>query len=262
MQFLKKNYEKILLGLVLAGLVGALVFMPFYIASDNQQTNDTIATILNPSAKELTNLDLTVESTVTARLHGNYNLDLETTNRTFNPLEWQKGQDGNLVLIATHVGPQMVVVTNITPLCFILTFDGASTNELGARYNVGVERQAEKIPGKRHKVPRFVSAGDKPNDAFTLVSVKGAAENPDELVLKLVDTGEVISIATGRPFRETNAYSADFRYDPERKVFHAKRAGDKVSFNGTDFLVDDVKAGELILQDQSNQKKTSRPFTP
>jgi hypothetical protein len=262
MQFLKKNYEKILLGLVLAGLVGALVFMPFYISADNQNTTETISSILNPPVKELTNLDLTVESTVAARLHSNYQLDLESTNRTFNPLEWQKGSDGNLVLIATHVGPHMVVVTNITPLCFILTFDGASTNELGARYNVGVERQAEKIAGKRHKVPRFVSVGDKPNDAFTLVSVKGAVENPDELVLKLADSGEVISIAAGRPFRMTNAYSVDFRYDPERKVFRGKRAGDKVSFSGTDFLVDDVKADELILQDQSNQKKTSRPYTP
>ena len=54
----------------------------------------------------------------------------------------------------------------------------------------------------------------------------------------------------------------DFRYDPEKKVFRARRAGDKVSFNGTDFIVDDVNENELILQDQSNQKKTSLPFTP
>ena len=34
MQFLKKHYEKILLGIVLAGLIGVLVFMLFYIAAD------------------------------------------------------------------------------------------------------------------------------------------------------------------------------------------------------------------------------------
>ncbi len=34
MEFLKKHYEKILLGVVLAGLIGVLVFMMFYIAAD------------------------------------------------------------------------------------------------------------------------------------------------------------------------------------------------------------------------------------
>lgn len=262
MEFLKKNYEKILLGLVLAGLVGALVFMPFYIAADNQQTTDTISSILNPPVQQLTNLDLSAQAVVSARLRSSYSLDLETTNRVFNPLEWQRTPDNGLGLATSHVGPHMVVVTNITALNFVLSFDGVTTNELGARYNVGVERQSEKIPSKRRKVPRFVSVGDKPNDAFTLVQVKGAVENPDELVLKLADSGEVVSIAAGKPFRRTDGYSADFRYDPEKKSFRLKRAGDKVSFNGTDFLVDDVKLNELILQDQSNQKKTSRPFAP
>ena len=34
MDFLKRHYEKILLGVMLAGLIGVLVFMLFYIASD------------------------------------------------------------------------------------------------------------------------------------------------------------------------------------------------------------------------------------
>jgi hypothetical protein len=252
-----------LLGLVLAGLIGALVFMPFYIAADKQATDDAVTTILNPpSVKELPVLDLAAQSTVMGRLHAGYTIDLETTNRVFNPLEWQKLQDGTLTLVNGHVGPNVVVVTNVTPLYFTLSFDGTTTNELGARYNIGVQRQAEKIAGKRVKVPRFVSVGDKPNETFSLVQVKGAAESPDELRLKLVETGETVSVAPGKPYRRTDGYTVDFRYDPEKKVFHAKRVGDKVSFNGGDFLVDDVKADELTLQDQTNQKKTSRPFAP
>ena len=34
MDFLKKHYEKILLGVVLLGLVGAMVFLPFLILHD------------------------------------------------------------------------------------------------------------------------------------------------------------------------------------------------------------------------------------
>ena len=262
MDFLKKHYEKILLGLVLAGLVGALVFMPFYISSDNAARAALTDTIIHSPVKELADLDLTPEVNVATRLQSAYNLDLETTNRVFNPMEWQKNQDGNIVPVATHVGPRMAIVTGITPLYLIITLDSVTTNELGARYAIGVEKQGDKVLAKRRKQQRYVSVGDKANDTFALVSIKGAPENPDEVLIKLVDSGEQISFSREKPFRRVDAYAADFRYDPEKKVFRARRAGDKVSFNGTDFIVDDVNENELILQDQSNQKKTSLPFTP
>ena len=265
MEFLKKHYEKILLGFVLAGLVGALVFLPFYIATDKQRTNDTIDTIFNsPSVKELTNLDLTASSSVSSRLKTSYNLDLETTNRVFNPMNWQKTLDNTMIPVANHIGPQMVIVTNTTPLYLIITLDSVATNnvELGSRYVIGVEKQAEKNPAKRRKQPHYVSIGDKANDTFALVEVKGVPENPDALVVKLVDTGEMVTVSHEKPFRRVDAYSADFRYDPEKKVFRGRRIGDKLSFNGIDYTVDDVKQNELILRDQTNQKKTSLPFTP
>ena len=262
MEFLKKHYEKILLGLVLAGLVGALIFMPFYIASDNQAMNDVTESIINKSGTELTNLDLTAQTTVAARLHGNYNLDLETANRVFNPLEWQKAPDGSLILASSHVGPQMIVVTNISPLYLILTLDSVTTNEVGARYAIGVEKQAEKLAAKRHHVPRFVSKGDKANETFALVDIKGAPENPDELVLKLVDTGDLVSVSKDKPYRRIDAYAADFRYDLEKKSFHGLRVGDKAAFNGASYIVVGVSQDELILEDPSNHKKTTRPFAP
>ena len=40
MDFVKKHYEKILLTVVLLGLVGALVFLPFLIANDQQTVSD------------------------------------------------------------------------------------------------------------------------------------------------------------------------------------------------------------------------------
>jgi hypothetical protein len=262
MDFLKKHYEKILLGLVLAGLIGALVFMPFYISSDNAAMTELTDGIIKRTPAELTNLDLTAETTVTARLHADYKLDLETVNRGFNPLEWVKAPDGSLVL-AGHNGPQLVIVTNITPLYLIITLDSVTTNEIGTRYTIGVEKQGEKVPSKRHKVPRFISKGDKPNETFALVDVKASPDNPDadELTIKLVDTGEVIPLSKAKPYHHVDGYSADFRYDPEKKSFHGRRVGDKVTFNGTDFTVDGISQDELILQDQSNQKKTTRPLS-
>jgi hypothetical protein len=264
MDFLKKHYEKIVLGIVLAGLVGALVFLPFYIGSETQKMTDLRDTLINPPVKALTNLDLTVQSNAVARLQSAYNLDFENGNKLFNPVEWQKGLDGEPIKIHTgnEIGIKAVVVTNITPLYLVLTLDSVTTNELGARYVIGVEKQAEKSPAKRHKQQRYISLGDKPNDTFTLVNVKGAPESPDALVVKLADTGETVTVAKDKPYRRVDAYAADFRYDPEKRIFHSRRAGDKISFNGTDYLVADVNQNELILSDQSNQKKTSLPFSP
>jgi len=45
-------------------------------------------------------------------------------------------------------------------------------------------------------------------------------------------------------------------------VFTARRKNDKVSFGGGDYAVFDVNQNELILSDQSNQKKTSLPYKP
>jgi len=258
MDFLKKHYEKILLGLVLAGLVGALVFMPFYINSDKQAMTDLTDSIIKKPVTELPALDLSGPQTVAARLQAEYNLDLETTNRVFNPMEWQKAPDGSLVRVANQVGPQMVVVTNISPLYLIITLDSVTTNELGARYAIGVEKQAEKVPAKRRHAQRYVSKGDKANETFELLDVKGDPGNPDSLLLKLVDTGELVSISHDKAYRRVDGYTADL----EKKNFRNRRAGDRVTFNGTDFIVDAIDENEVILQDQTNLKKTTRPFSP
>lgn len=263
MDFLKKHYEKILLGLVLAGLVGALVFMPFYISASNADTTALITSLTTKPVTQLPDLDLSAQSAVVARLSAPANLDLETTNRLFNPLEWQRTLDNTLVPAASHIGPQVVVVTNITPLYLILSLDSVSTNDAaGDRYVIGVEKQGERVAARRHKVQHYVMVGDKPTDVFSDLQIKGPPENPDSVSVKLVDTGDIVTFSPDHPYRRVEAYMADFRYDPERKSYHNRRVGDHVSFNGTDYIVDDVSADELVLQDQSNLKKTTRPLTP
>ena len=261
MEFLKKNYEKILLGLILAGLIGVLVFMLFHISAEKQDMENLANGVLNPRIQALPDLDLTTNQAAVTRVKSPYVLDFETGNRLFNPLEWQKTAEGNLIP-ATQVTPKAVVVTAITPLYLVLTLDAVMTNELGARYVIGVERQAAELLSKRRKQQRYVSQGEKPNDSFSLVEVKGAPENPDAVVVKLADTGELASISHDKPFRRVDGYTVDFRYDLEKKVFRARRVKDRVSFGGVDYLIVEISQNELILSDQSNQKKTSLPFTP
>lgn len=261
MDFLKKHYEKLLLGLVLAGLVGGLVFMPFYISSDKQAMKDSTDTILMaPQVTALPDLDMTAKAAVVQRMGSPYTLDLDSTNKVFNPNEWQKTPDG-LLIPAKATGPAYAVVTNITPLYTIINLDTVSTNELGARYVISVERQADKNPTKRRKQAHYVSAGDRPNDAFGLVKVNGDPGNPTSVDVKLTDTGELVSIANGKAYERIDGYRADFRYDLEKRGFHV-RAGDKITFGGVGYTVQDINDHEVILMDDSNQKKTTLPFAP
>ena len=262
MRFLKKHYEKILLGVVLAGMVGVLVFMVFYVAADKQAMEDIANNLIHPVVKPLPDLDLSANQAAVTRLESPYALDFDSGNKVFNPFEWVRTADNQVVRKNTNVGPQFAVVTNITPLYLVLSLDQAITNGPVVRYVVGVERQAAATPAKRRKQQRYVSAGDKANDVFALVEVRGAPENPDALVLKLVDSGETATVTREHAFRRVDAYAADFRYDPEKKSFRGRRTGDKVSFAGVDYQVADVTPGGLVLEDQSNQKKTPLPFAP
>lgn len=262
MQFLKKHYEKILLGIVLAGLIGVLVFMLFYIAADKEDMERHATDLINPSVQKIADLDLTTNSAAMTRLQTPFQLDLETGNKVFNSFEWQKTLDGRLVKKDNSIGPRVAVVTNIAPLYFVMTFVSAATNEAGVgRYVVQVEKQAAPTPAKRVKQQRYVSKGDK-NETFQLLDVQGAPENPDALLIKLVDSGETVTLTHDKPFRRVDGYIADFRYDPEKKSFHNCRVGTRVSFNFTDYIVSEVGENELVLTDQTNQKKSSLPFNP
>jgi hypothetical protein len=189
---------------------------------------------------------------------------LETTNKLFNPEDWQKAADGTLILKEKRTGAQVAVVTNIIPLYTIISLDSVQMNEVATNYVIQMEHQGASTPAKRRPTKHYLAKGEKPNasDPFTLTDVKGPADNPTGLVLKLTDSGETVTISKDNPYRKVDAYAADFIYKPEGKVFHAKRTGDNVPFGGVDYVVADVNQNELILQDQSNQKKTSLPFVP
>jgi hypothetical protein len=262
MEFVKKHYEKIILCAVLLGVVGFLVFLPFVISHDQEEQKAMADTITKPKVAALPPLDLTRQKGASERLASPANPDFSTTNRLFNPVEWKKAANGDLIKVRTgNEIIEAVVVTKIVPLYFVVTLDQVTTNELGARYAIGVEHQGAPTATLRHKQQRFASVGEK-KDAFTLVAVKGAPENPDELVLKLADTGETISISKEKSFRRVEAYAADLKYDPEKKNLPGRRTGAPVSVGGQDYIVVAIDADEVILSAQSNQKRTTLRYTP
>ena len=263
MDFVKKHYEKILFGVVLLGLVGALFFLPYWIRHNRDVLDVTRKGITSQAVEPLSPLDLTEQSNVVQRLQSPYNLDFETTNRLFNPVEWQKTKNGSLIKIESgkEVGPQAVVITKTTPLYFILTLDSVETNELGARYIVGVESQTAAKQWQRTKRQHYASIGDK-NEAFTIIAVKGPLDNPTQLILRLTDTGEMATLSKDKPFRRVDGYTADLRYAPEGKSWQDQRVNDVLKFAGDDYIIVAINENEMVLSAKSNQKKTTLTYNP
>jgi hypothetical protein len=270
MDFVKKHYEKILLGLVLLGLVGALVFLPFMIASDQQKLQDMSYRVVNPKAAPLPGLDLTRETNVLGRLQSPYKLDFSTTNKLFNSVPWQRTPDGHLIKNAAGNEVSLVAVTKITPLYLILTLDSIETNsietnEVGVRYVVSMERQAAALPAQRVKKPHYASVGEKvgeKNDAFTIREASGSPADPGTLkmIVQLMDTGESATLSKEKPFRRVDGYSADLKYDPDKKTWQGQRVGANLRFAGDDYIIVAIDQSSVVLSARLNQKKTTLPY--
>ena len=272
MDFVKKHYEKILLGFVLLGLVGALVFLPFMIASDQQKLKDMSYGVVHPKAAPLPGLDLTRETDVLGRLQSPYKLDFSTTNKLFNSVPWSKTPDGHLQKLAADNVVSLAVITNITPLYLILALDSMETNsmetnEVGTRYVISMERQAAALLAQRVKKQHYASIGEKvgeKNNAFIIREVSGSPADPGtlKLTVQLTDTGESATLSKDKPFRRVDGYSADLKYDPEKKTWQGQRVGASLKFAGDDYIIVAIDPGAVVLSARSNQKKTTLIYNP
>jgi hypothetical protein len=256
MDFLKKHYEKVILGLVLLGLAVAIAFLPIKISSERQKLEDLRNSLTHRKVNPLTNLDLTVPEAALKRVAIPAVVDFSTTNKLFNPVPWQKAADGHLIkLEERNIGPKAVQIVKITPLYLILTFDSVMLAADGSpKYVIGVQKEAAVNASQRSKKQSYCKLGDK-TDTFTLAEVKGKPEEPSQVILILNDTGDRVTITKEKPFRRVDGYMTDLKYAPENKTWAARRNGAPLSFNNEEYNIVAITQNEVVLSAKSNQKK-------
>jgi hypothetical protein len=255
MDFIKKHYEKIILGVVLIGLAVAVAVLPFFISSERTKLADMKSAVLHPKVKPLTNLNLTVSEQTVKRLAAPAVVDFGPPNRLFNPMPWQKAADGHLIA-RESVGPNRITVTNITPLFLILTLDSVTTSDAGPKYVIGIEKQAAATASHRNKRQSLCSTNPPTkNDTFTMLEVKGKPDEPNQIIVELNDTGERAIINKDQPYRRVDGYTADLRYDPEKKNWTHQRVGARLTFNGEEYNIVAINQNEVVLSAKVNGKK-------
>jgi hypothetical protein len=265
MDFLKKHYEKVLLGAVLLGLAGAVGFLFFKIASEKEELQRKETELTRPSVKPLPELDLGAYEAMLQRLSTPAVLDLSAPHKLFNPMPWRKMPDGRLVkLDPNSVGPKALVVTKLTKLYLELTLDNVSVEDSVPKFQIGIKRDAAPKPADRRKTTRYCKVGDPKNDLFLVKEFGGPADSPTNVLLVLNDTGEEALLNTDKtnPFRRVDGYTADLKYAPENLTWANRRTNSTpaIIFNGETYDIVGINKSEVTLKAKSNQKKWAVPY--
>lgn len=257
MDFIKKNWEKVLLGAVLIGLLFAVVGLPIKIASEKADMEEMRLRVTEKRVEPIGDVDVSLVENAIARTQKTAFLDLTTSNRVVNPVPWKRSASGQLfrVLTGDEVGVRAILVDSITPLYLIITLDSVLASDSGVRYAIGVEKQAETSRNARRKRQTYTSVGEK-NDTFLLREVKGPAEEPTALELELSDTGERVTISPDKPFKRVDGYMTSLTYPPDNRTYNEERVGDNIVIEREPYNIVAITKDEVVLSARSGKKTT------
>jgi hypothetical protein len=259
MDFLKKNYEKVLLGLVLLGLVVAVGFLPYKIGSERQHLEDLKNRGERPIAP-LPPIDMSSFEAVSKKVTTPIDVSFSDPNKLFNPMPWQLDRNGRL-LPATKVGPSVLTVTNISPLYLTISISQiVPIPDSPPAYRLVAENQAA-VASREKKREYYCKVGDK-NELFKLIEAKGPnLEDPVALIIQLGDS-ERGELSRSNAFKRVEGFQAALVYPPERRTFANQRVGNLITFNFEEYKIVQVTANEVVLQQASNQQKWYFKFNP
>jgi hypothetical protein len=263
MQFLKKNYEKVVLAVVVLVALGVVACLPILVSQEKQKLDELLQSYFPKHPKPLPPLDLQPYQAFLNRAQTSVGLDMSQTNKLFNPVRWLKAVDQHIFPSPAGTEIQMLEVVKTSPLYFDITFDTVSAAQgLTTRYVVGIQHEAGLLQRDRARKPIYASLNQATN-GFTIVSFEGQEDDPTSLTLELADTGERITITKDHPYKRIEGYTIDLQYPPEKHTFPPNRhVGDTISFGGEYYKIIDIKESEVVLLQQSNQKQWIKKFSP
>ena len=258
MEFLKKNYEKLVLGVVILGLTAAVCILPIIISNKRQALKELSTTLTNPRIKELTPLDLSPQEASVARLQNAFYLDLTHDHNLFNPVAWMKGSDNRPVKVMAGLptGPEALEITAIKPLRLWLAFDSVS----GSSYLVGFTNQAAALARGRTGEKAVSLGNNNKSDLFSLSEVRGDGDKL-ELVLTLNDNGQQVVIGPNKSYSRIQGYSADLKYTAgNTKIWRDQKVQSPLVFGDGTYNIVAITETNVTVESKQNAKKTTINF--
>jgi len=246
MQFLKKHYEKILLSAVLLGLAATAAW--FYGAV--KEANATGPGPM-PPPKALAALELGPAREAVANLDKPPALDLTGSHHLFNPETWKVRRDGSLYSVVVQ-GAAALTVTNISPLYYTITYDWPGLNSVRLTETTG--------DGRRRSSFFKIGETNKGSDCI-LTGTNAAPDGSIISTLKILDSGETVTVATNNPYKRVDGYQADLEYAPDMAVFTRKRVNDTLPLSGETYKIIAITNNAVTVQGTKNIQPTPIPWS-
>jgi len=270
MQFLKKNYEKIVLGAVVVLALGIVLFLPIMVSQENKKLDELEKTALPPRPKPLPPLELDKLDAMVKRSQIGVSLNLSGnqpgSHKIFNPVRWQMKADQNHTIFPNPAGTEInnLQITKISPLYEIYSLASVSvTPGLATHYGIGIKHEAAATTVKQAVKLTYAALNQATNN-FAILSAEGPEEDPTSVTVRLSDTGQRVTISKDKPFQRVEGYTADLIYVPENKPFLNRRKTDAspICFASECYKIVDIEESEVVLLQLSNQKQWIKELNP
>jgi hypothetical protein len=255
----RQHYEKLILILTLIILGVAVGYLYFKSQEEKEKIREFFTDVGRRSNKPVPPANLTNYQAVLAIAQNPPKLDFTQPHNVLNPVKWKKAGDK---LFKEYKGTETTLdqldILAIRPLNFVVAFDRVA----GPGYWINVTNEV--APPNQRRIAQF--AGVNPvntnTKVFILREVTGPAEDPQELVLELKDSGERVTISKDKPYVRADAYEADLKYNLENKNFARQRVGATLRLGGDEFKIIAINQNEIHFLASNDKKHIKRRDAP
>jgi len=262
MEFIKKHYEKLVLGVVLLAVAGLAIFLVFAVSQVRSDLENALQQLAGAKQKPLvpenleTNLTQTSLKKVTQRAA---TVLAAPDHYTFNPITWTRAASGRLEPSKPrpNTGAAGLAYVAAHDLVLEIAFEQVAGTPEAPRYQFSVRRDYEKSANARRSIVESVAVGSENKDQiFRLVEAQGPKDAPTNFVCELISTRETFNLSKGKNFRRTQGYAADLRYEADRRDFPQKRVGESITLSGAVYKIVAIEKDELVVSAPNSVRTT------
>ena len=255
MEFLKKNYEKVVLSIVLLGLAVAAGLLLTQVADENRRLEDIRNLNLTTAPKELVSMDTSTNMALLSRMQRRGSVVLFGTNNLFNPVIWQR-RDGRLIKIATgeEVGPAKLQIVETQPLYFRISYVGRNDSAGIPQYSFRIVRETAARSADRLTTRAFTKTGVE--NARLLLREMRPMEAPTEFVFESLDDKIQIVVGPGNDYEKIAGYQVTLRYELDNRVHRDKKVGDEITLDAEKYKIVAVTETSVTVE-APNRKRTT-----
>lgn len=257
MQFLKKHYEKIVLGVVLLGVAATSLLLTMRAGDERQKLAEQLQQKVGGKQKPLKPVELAGSMVSLERLSKASVVTLSGEHKSFNPGTWIRKADATIAPVGDKGGrgAEGLKLTATHPLNLSVTYASIAGTGEPYRYQFVVAGDYEKQPAKRRPKTISLTEGTK-NDLFVLREVRGPKDNPTEVVIEVLSGNERVTLTKDKAYTKGMDFAADLRYEAENKNFTAKRADESLMLSGVAYKIVAIQKDELVVS-APNQVRTT-----